>query len=591
MKSKVDIQNEYQRYIEDLTTIKNSITNLSGGRNSQFSVIQGQFIRTLEQELTSSTEEMENAINGTVWDKLTIAFFGETNAGKSTIIETFRILYDQSRKSNNDGNIVGDGRSDFTQTYEEYNLEINGRAFTLIDVPGIEGNEKVYEDGIKKALRRAHIVFYVHGHNIKPNEATAAKIKDYLGDWVNVYTIYNIRGAVSCYDEAEERITLYTDKVQEQEALIKETFTEVLGDVYKGNISLQGLLAMCAFANFTPEREDLIRNQQKLLSFFSNPQAILDFSQFTHVQELVQLKSQNYLEEIIKANEQKMYAMARRAEASIQNTIDGQQNNIQQFKDALDCFKSDISEAISSTKVNINTSSQAEVNRRISYLKKVIIDIIDDKEKNKEKRANELVKRTLDSLSSEISLIINRTIKDLHSLIENKKDRLDAAYSQYIKIFDSNESIGYNIEFNHAFKQLNISIGECLNFIGYVAQTANDFAKFSEKAKGKLIGMVIGAVIGSMMYFFEKIFSSDGRKAKAKQEVYDNLSKAAKDLSNQVAQRTQKISVSLDCKHSEIEKIIDEEINGLDELIQIAQESNQGLNIFAKNITQQTYGK
>lgn len=49
--------------------------------------------------------------------------FGETNAGKSTIIESLRILYREkpsqiSQIDNNaDGLIVGDGRSDFTKVY------------------------------------------------------------------------------------------------------------------------------------------------------------------------------------------------------------------------------------------------------------------------------------------------------------------------------------------------------------------------------------------------------------------------------------------------------------------------------------------
>ncbi|EBO4931657.1 hypothetical protein DO259_05865 [Salmonella enterica] len=32
------------------------------------------------------------------WDKFTLAFFGETNAGKSTIIESLRILFDETTR-------------------------------------------------------------------------------------------------------------------------------------------------------------------------------------------------------------------------------------------------------------------------------------------------------------------------------------------------------------------------------------------------------------------------------------------------------------------------------------------------------------
>ena len=65
--------------------------------------------------------------------------------------------------------IVGDGRHDFTKTYDEYHLSISGHPFTLIDVPGIEGDEAGFKDVIKTALHKAHCVFYVQGHNKKPD--------------------------------------------------------------------------------------------------------------------------------------------------------------------------------------------------------------------------------------------------------------------------------------------------------------------------------------------------------------------------------------------------------------------------------------
>src|SRR5690606_12643807 len=34
------------------------------------------------------------------WDKFTIAFFGETNAGKSTIIESLRIMFNEEARQN-----------------------------------------------------------------------------------------------------------------------------------------------------------------------------------------------------------------------------------------------------------------------------------------------------------------------------------------------------------------------------------------------------------------------------------------------------------------------------------------------------------
>ncbi len=41
-----------------------------------------------------------------------------------------------------DGAIIGDGRSDFTLKTRSYPFQYNHQTFTLLDVPGIEGNEK-----------------------------------------------------------------------------------------------------------------------------------------------------------------------------------------------------------------------------------------------------------------------------------------------------------------------------------------------------------------------------------------------------------------------------------------------------------------
>ncbi|WP_338419066.1 GTPase [Helicobacter pylori] len=38
--------------------------------------------------------------------------------------------------------MIGDGRSDFTLETKSYTLKHNNKTFTLLDVPGIEGDEK-----------------------------------------------------------------------------------------------------------------------------------------------------------------------------------------------------------------------------------------------------------------------------------------------------------------------------------------------------------------------------------------------------------------------------------------------------------------
>lgn len=50
----------------------------------------------MQQKFSSELEELERNVE---WHTFTIAFFGETNAGKSTIIESLRILFDEESRA------------------------------------------------------------------------------------------------------------------------------------------------------------------------------------------------------------------------------------------------------------------------------------------------------------------------------------------------------------------------------------------------------------------------------------------------------------------------------------------------------------
>ncbi len=141
-----------------------------------------------------SLKELESLKNNEEWENFTIAFYGETGAGKSTLIECLRMFFKERSKvvqqerfkrlysnyQNNyqndehkkqailnelhslqDGAIIGDGRSDFTLKTRFYPFQYNHQNFILLDVPGIEGNEKKVIDQISNATQKAHAIFYV----------------------------------------------------------------------------------------------------------------------------------------------------------------------------------------------------------------------------------------------------------------------------------------------------------------------------------------------------------------------------------------------------------------------------------------------
>ncbi|GAA9833868.1 hypothetical protein VN0532_10580 [Helicobacter pylori] len=94
-----------------------------------------------------------------------------------------------------DGAIIGDGRSDFTLETKSYTLKHNNQSFVLLDVPGIEGDEKKVKQQISNATKKAHAIFYVTRTPAPPQkgeegkEGTIEKIQKQLDLQTEVYTI------------------------------------------------------------------------------------------------------------------------------------------------------------------------------------------------------------------------------------------------------------------------------------------------------------------------------------------------------------------------------------------------------------------
>ncbi|WP_331272240.1 GTPase [Helicobacter pylori] len=63
-----------------------------------------------------------------------------------------------------DGAIIGDGRSDSTLETKSYTFKHNDQSFVLLDVPGIESDEKKVKQQISNATRKAHAIFMLQKH-------------------------------------------------------------------------------------------------------------------------------------------------------------------------------------------------------------------------------------------------------------------------------------------------------------------------------------------------------------------------------------------------------------------------------------------
>ncbi|GAA9429394.1 hypothetical protein HpHA285_08640 [Helicobacter pylori] len=146
-----------------------------------------ELFKKLESE---SLKELESLKNNEEWEKFTIAFYGETGTGKSTLIECLRLFFREPGKMDQqerfkrlyanmknyrgseraeleklqDGAIIGDGRSDSTLKTKSYTLKHNHQSFVLLDVPGIEGDEKKVKQQISNATKKPMLFFMLQKH-------------------------------------------------------------------------------------------------------------------------------------------------------------------------------------------------------------------------------------------------------------------------------------------------------------------------------------------------------------------------------------------------------------------------------------------
>lgn len=178
-----------------------------------------------------------------------------------------------------DGGIIGDGRSDFTQSTQRFDFSVAGQEFALLDVPGIEGTEFLIAEEIEKALQAAHAVFYVTNQPAPPQtgdqerrKGTLEKIKTHLGASTEVWCVFNKKVMNPKYALKDRPLISEDEYASLQE--LEGTMEEQLGAHFQGVQSLTSLPAfLAATEHFAPDSQNA-RRRKKALSEFEAEQLV-----------------------------------------------------------------------------------------------------------------------------------------------------------------------------------------------------------------------------------------------------------------------------------------------------------------------------
>ncbi|TPH43084.1 GTPase [Helicobacter pylori] len=537
------IYSDVKKSIKDLQKIFEN-TDGADERLRKFNQEALESFKNLESE---GLKELESLKNNEEWEKFTIAFYGETGAGKSTLIECLRLFFKEPGKMDQqerfkrlyanmknhrgseraeleklqDGAIIGDGRSDFTLETKSYTLKHNNQSFVMLDVPGIEGDEKKVKQQISDATRKAHAIFYVTKTPAPPQkgeerkEGTIEKIQNQLDSQTEVYTLYNkpINSPRALKDG------LIDENEKESLKILNEKMGAILGKHYKGHQMVSAQAAFYGLSSVLLPETDFYKNKQKFLAIFKVEELLLK-SHFKQLGEFIAgTLLENSRKKIIESNCNKALKVIEKLQKAIVTTIDRQIDpTIKELKDrqketysnldhSRDKFVSKLKNSVFDAIDRFKSDFRIEMYARIE-------EDIEDKEckeifENECKQGMKELEITIEGLVKKCEKQFSKDIKeDIGQFEERIKDSL---------------AMLNRINLDSGF-YININIDSGINGLGLLGSMASlifGIFNFWNPVGWASITLGLIGVVKSVWGWF----SSDYKKSQQRKEVDKNLDK------------------------------------------------------------------
>jgi len=442
------------------------------------------------------------------WDKLNISFFGETNAGKSTIIEAL---------INGDGRSIGEGYKDFTKSVNN----VSYKNLNLMDMPGIEGREHQVIKNINYAVNKSHIVFYVVGTNKEPEEQTILKIRKFLNNKVKVYSIINARGKPTVYKFKKE---LKDKNIATVERRIEKKFADILGNNYSCNIIVNGHLALLKNDSIKTTRFE--NDQIKALEIFGSKSHIEEFSNIQELTTLLDRFGKDISNDIIISN---TYKFINNLGFILSNILREKKNFdsfLKEVNGLTEKYLEEIDKVICKYEYEILSSLAVNINFMKVELKKTVIKGIDND------HAEGAIKSELEKIKVKQSANLNDTIKKLLSSmkeeIENKIKEFKSRMSlkmQYLNLkgdFDLGSILeSLEINFKYVMGQV-LDVG--LKIWGVVLAFGIN----------PILGVVAGVLVLARKIWDWFFGDPDKRKREAKSKAVNKIDSMINDVENKI---------------------------------------------------------
>lgn len=344
-----------------------------------------------------------------------------------------------------DGDIIGDGRADYTRHTQRYHLNFEGQPFALLDVPGIEGKEGLVLSEIERAVQTAHAVFYVTNQAAPPQtgegedqrKGTLEKIKEHLGAQTEVWTIFNKK--ITNPKHALSGRPLTSGDENTSLSALDEKMREQLGAHYSEVFPLTALPAFLASTDhFMPESQHAKRRAKMLADFTA--QELLDKSRLP---DFVKLLGDNLLKDANTKITRSNFNKAKQELDHATTTLDGVQQSLVELSKQLDNdgigAKRQLNSSFQALRQRLDACGESLIDQFANDVRKDIYDCIDgdisnddfkDALKNKiESEIKKLSKQMPNALGKEVELF-QEDAQEIIVRFENQAKELTGIYSQ-----------------------------------------------------------------------------------------------------------------------------------------------------------------
>lgn len=481
-----------------------------------------------------------------------------------------------------DGKIIGDGSSDYTRDVTEYEIEYNGQKFCLLDLPGIEGNEKLVLSNINRAVKKSHAVFYISASPNPPqsgnkeNSGTIEKIKDHLGDQTEVYFIYNkkIKNPkmlkYDLIDYNEEDSLEETDKV----------LSSILESQYSGNISLSAYPAFLAIGNCCN------RDRTSKIKFLENLNAenILSISQVEKFKNwLTESFVTNTKDKIKRANYKKVYSVIDETTIKIQ-----EQNRILNIvKEALirnsDNTASNLDSVLIGMKRKFRTELDHSLDEFEQNLRASVYGEIDRCIDNTEFKQifESKYEEYSEKLSSNLQTRFETLNEEFVSEVKNTLEKHNKTREELIETYNTRYSIDKKFDF-----KLNLKSG--INKTGLIISIGTTIAGIIMAMSNPAGWIVIGlAILGGIISLIKSVwgfFDNDYRAGQQRNTANSKISEIKGSLRQEIEKKLPEIDQSLTRAIDETKEMLLAEKKDFDDLIDTFENAKNEFDKLSLNI-------